>query len=137
MKPIKNRVHCSGCNRSKMLFNSKEEALRFIEFNASEIQDKNGYAPIRAYYCAFCGGWHVTSKSAGLAKVKLKETFRHLARLKKYILKGDERKMNMEFQKTYRFLSEASEYKGEEECKQIAIQELMFCNQLYLDRSVA
>lgn len=137
MKPSKNRVHCSGCNRSKMLFNSKEEALRFIEFNASEIKEQNGYAPYRVYFCVFCGGWHVSSKSAGLAKVKLNDAFRHLARLKKYILKGDECKMNMEFQKTYRFLSEASECKGEDERKKLAFQELMHCNQLYQQRSAA
>lgn len=137
MKPSKNRVHCSGCNRSKMLFNSKEEALRFIRFNASEIKEQNGYAPYRAYYCVFCGGWHVSSTSAGLAKTKLKDAFRHLARLKKYILKGDECKMNMEYQKTYRFLSEASECPGEEKQKQLAFKELLLCNQLYFERSVA
>lgn len=137
MKPIKNRVFCKVCNRSKMLFNSKKEALRFIEFNASEIKEQNGFAPTRAYYCVLCGGWHVTSQSRGLAKAKLDEAFKHIARFKKYILKQDTCKVNMEYQKTFRFLSEAIEFKGEDERKQLAFQELMMCHQWFLAKIAA
>lgn len=61
MKPIKNQVFCYGCGRAKMLFETEKKALDFIRYNAEEIQEKNGYAPVRAYYCCICGGWHVTS----------------------------------------------------------------------------
>ncbi len=65
MKPKKNRVFCRACNRHKMLFESKAKADNFIKFNREEIQSCSGRAPERSYFCAFCGGWHVTScKSA-------------------------------------------------------------------------
>lgn len=61
MKPTKNRHYCSGCQHYKMLFGSKEEAIRFIKYNADAVEDKSGKRPVRAYYCRECGGWHVTS----------------------------------------------------------------------------
>ena len=61
MKPIKNKIFCKNCNRSKMLFNTEKEANRFIKFNYDEIISESGYAPQRSYFCVFCGGWHITS----------------------------------------------------------------------------
>lgn len=43
-----------------MLFESQKKADNFIEFNKSEIEESNSYAPCRSYYCPFCAGWHVT-----------------------------------------------------------------------------
>lgn len=61
MKPTKNRVHCPYCDKPKMLFETGKKAANFIKFNAQEILEENGYAPVRAYWCSGCGGWHVTS----------------------------------------------------------------------------
>ena len=60
MKPIRNRIFCPQCKRPKMLFESQKKADNFIEFNKSEIEENNRYAPCRSYYCPFCAGWHVT-----------------------------------------------------------------------------
>ena len=62
MKPVKNRVLCKECGRTKMLFESEKKALNFIKFNSEEIKESKGRAPVRAYFCEFCGGWHVTSR---------------------------------------------------------------------------
>lgn len=64
MKPTRNRVYCPSCLRSKMLFESEEKANSFIRFNSAEIMELNGKAPMRSYYCRFCGGWHITSISS-------------------------------------------------------------------------
>lgn len=136
MKPSKNRVHCCACGRAKMLFGTKEEAERFMEFNAAEILDENGYAPIRAYYCKSCGGWHVTS-AISLATPKLREMDKHLLKLRKYIRKNDTCKANIEYMKTYRFLSEAAEFQGEEQRKQDALMELMLCNEWFAHTNAA
>ena len=61
MKPSKSRVYCPECGRQKILFETEKKALNFIKFNSEEIEEESGRAPIRAYYCEFCGGWHVTS----------------------------------------------------------------------------
>lgn len=61
MKPSKSRVYCPECGRKKILFETEKKALNFIKFNSEEIEEESGRAPIRAYYCEFCGGWHVTS----------------------------------------------------------------------------
>lgn len=66
MKPTKNRIFCVGCNRPKMLFESKKKALNFIKFNAAEMEEETGMAPVRAYYCTSCCGWHVTSRELPL-----------------------------------------------------------------------
>lgn len=63
MKPIKNRYFCNGCNRVKMLFKSEKKAENFIKYNSDEILNETGIAPVRAYYCPFCGGWHITSSA--------------------------------------------------------------------------
>lgn len=60
MKPKKNRIYCPLANRAKMLFESKDEADRFIEFNSEDFTGNK--KPTRAYYCTCCGGWHITSK---------------------------------------------------------------------------
>lgn len=57
-KPRNNRVFCPGCGRPKQLFESEDKALRFIRFNGDNI-DKGDQ--LRAYHCACCGGWHITS----------------------------------------------------------------------------
>lgn len=64
MKPTKNVIFCPDCQRRKMLFESEAKALNFIKFNGEEIEELNGRAPIRAYYCEACAGWHLTSKEA-------------------------------------------------------------------------
>ncbi len=61
MKPTKNHVFCNGCHRTKMLFPTLSKADNFIRFNREEILQERRKAPIRSYYCAFCGGYHVTS----------------------------------------------------------------------------
>ena len=64
MKPKHNMVYCNGCGRRKMLFESKSKADNFIKFNQEVILEEKGYAPVRSYYCEFCGGYHVTSNSS-------------------------------------------------------------------------
>ena len=61
IKP-KNRVFCPAIGRSKKLFDTKERAEMYIERNAETIRKNSGVAPVRAYYCKACGGWHVTHK---------------------------------------------------------------------------
>lgn len=46
-----------------MLFPTEKRADNFIRFNADEIMEETGKAPVRSYYCELCGGWHVTSNS--------------------------------------------------------------------------
>lgn len=59
MKP-KNRYFCMGCQRPKMLFESKSKADNFLKFNKDDF-DKT---PTRSYFCSFCGGWHISSISS-------------------------------------------------------------------------
>lgn len=61
MKPTKNHTYCLSCRRPKMLFASAKEADAFIRFNAGEILEETGKAPVRSYYCSLCCGYHVTS----------------------------------------------------------------------------
>lgn len=61
MKPTKNTIYCYGCRRTKMLFETKAKADNFIRYNSVGIQEENGKAPVRSYYCGICGGYHVTS----------------------------------------------------------------------------
>lgn len=62
MRPTKNNVFCLSANRPKILFEEKKQALNFIRFNHDEILVSSGKAPVRAYFCSSCAGWHVTSK---------------------------------------------------------------------------
>lgn len=70
MKPIKNRIFCIECQRTKMLFESKSKALNFIKYNSTDIKEEHGVAPIRAYLCKSCGGWHVTSSTRPIPERK-------------------------------------------------------------------
>ena len=60
MKP-KICYFCVACQRPKMLFETQEEADRFIAYNRGDILRGRRKAPVRSYYCEICGGWHVTS----------------------------------------------------------------------------
>ena len=66
-------MFCRECHRTKILFDSESKANNFIRFNADEIEECNGYAPKRSYYCIVCGGWHVTHKIANPQKVSVSE----------------------------------------------------------------
>ena len=44
-----------------MLFESQAKADNFIVYNREEIEEENGKAPVRSYYCRLCGGWHVAT----------------------------------------------------------------------------
>lgn len=44
-----------------MLFESEAKAKTFMRFNSEEIEELNGRAPVRAYFCEACAGWHLTS----------------------------------------------------------------------------
>lgn len=62
MRPTK-RIYCADSGKQKMLFPSQEKAENFIRYNSEDIYEENGVAPVRAYYCQACGGWHVTKKT--------------------------------------------------------------------------
>ena len=47
----------------KCCLNQKKKAENFIKYNSDEILNETGIAPVRAYYCPFCGGWHITSSA--------------------------------------------------------------------------
>ena len=53
-----------SCRKPKMLFESQAKADNFILYNKEEIEEENGKAPVRSYYCRLCGGWHVTSSQS-------------------------------------------------------------------------
>ncbi|MBQ6724058.1 MAG: hypothetical protein IJQ84_06050 [Paludibacteraceae bacterium] len=59
MAKPKHRVYCPIAMRPKMVFETEQKAMRFIEMNADQFK---GTAPIRAYFCKGCGGWHVTHR---------------------------------------------------------------------------
>lgn len=44
-----------------MQFATKQEADRFMEYNAKEILEESGHSPVRSYYCKACNCWHITS----------------------------------------------------------------------------
>ena len=67
MRPTKNIVYCCACHKSKMLFKTKSKADNFIKYNSKEILEENGKTPARCYYCAMCGGYHLTSNSSRLS----------------------------------------------------------------------
>lgn len=54
MKPVKNKVFCIDCGRTKQLFESESKADNFIKFNGEEILEESAKAPIRSYYCSSC-----------------------------------------------------------------------------------
>lgn len=57
----RNIVYCAESRKNKILFESEKKANDFIRYNSETIENENGYAPVRAYYCEICGGWHLTS----------------------------------------------------------------------------
>ncbi len=61
MKPIRNKIFCVSCKRSKMLFESQAKADNYILYNKEEIEEENGKTLVRSYYCRLCGGWHVAT----------------------------------------------------------------------------
>lgn len=63
MKPTKNQIYCKDCGKHKMVFETEKKADTFIKFNSKEIESESGYSPTRSYFCIYCGGYHVTSKS--------------------------------------------------------------------------
>lgn len=65
-----------------MLFESEQAANRFMEFNAEEIQEENGKAPVRAYYCDMCLGWHLTSLAEFSEESSIKVVERRFSALK-------------------------------------------------------
>ena len=73
MRPTKNRIYCYGCQRSKMLFESKAKADNFIAYISEGIMEENGKAPVRSYYCELCGGYHVTSNPSMVAGESLNQ----------------------------------------------------------------
>lgn len=52
-----------------MVFESQAKADNFIRYNREDIEEENGRAPVRSYYCKLCAGWHVTSKASKAVKV--------------------------------------------------------------------
>ena len=104
MKPIKNHIYCIGCRKSKMLFETQAKADNFIKYNSEGIKEENGKAPVRSYYCEFCGGYHVTSNPSALEgerlntrdqqKMKQVERYGYLVeevkKLQAYLLKKNE-----------------------------------------------
>lgn len=104
MKPIKNHIYCIGCRKSKMLFETQAKADNFIKYNSEGIKEENGKAPVRSYYCEFCGGYHVTSNPSALEgerlntrdqqKMKQVERYGYLVeevkKLQSYLLKKNE-----------------------------------------------
>ena len=85
MKP-KIRYFCVACQRPKMLFETQEEADRFIAYNRGEMLRGRRKAPVRSYYCEICGGWHVTSNPSKEDAKRLDERDKVLA---KEIRKGN------------------------------------------------
>jgi hypothetical protein len=66
IKPSKNQYYCIEAKRRKMRFETQKEADLFIQYNAKDIEEENGKAPVRSYYCEFCCSWHVTSNPNAL-----------------------------------------------------------------------
>lgn len=98
MKPIKNKVFCKDCGRTKMLFETEKKAENFIRFNKEEIETESGYGPQRCYYCLFCGGWHTTSikEKIGLSKnEQLLEQFKEEKEKKMVTQKENSTKKNV------------------------------------------
>lgn len=75
MSKPKVRYFCLMINRPKMLFETKEKADRFIEFNEADIKNgsKKKFKHLRSYYCESCGGWHITSLDLTEQQIKNKD----------------------------------------------------------------
>lgn len=96
MKPSKNNVFCPECGKTKMLFESEAKALNFIKFNKDEMEAEGRYVPRRAYWCACCAGYHLTSRmyhtdsiaSTGAVVEQYREERRRMLEAKKRDMKG-------------------------------------------------
>ena len=78
MRPTRNTIYCYGCQRTKMLFETKAKADNFIRYNSEGIQEENGMAPVRSYYCGICGSYHVTSNPSATEGERLDSRDRQL-----------------------------------------------------------
>ena len=58
-------LYCPQAGRSKLQFETKEKADRYISWNSEEILKESGKAPIRSYWCGRCKCYHITSKLPG------------------------------------------------------------------------
>lgn len=74
--------------------------MNFIRFNAEEMVEETGQAPVRAYYCETCCGWHVTSRGCA---AKLYSRLCAINRKVGRLLKGER------FAEAARMLSHAEE----------------------------
>jgi len=83
MKP-KNRYFCMGCQRPKMLFESKSKADNFLKFNKDDFNK----TPTRSYFCSFCGGWHISIKSPVNHFGKREGRF-SIAKFDRFLSRGD------------------------------------------------
>lgn len=104
MKPTKSRVYCKDCGKSKILFESEKKADNFIKFNAAEILEETGKAPIRSYYCIACAGWHVTSKKP-ITNAHLTPTEKTIQKYREFLEKCPKKKGKLEQQKVENVLS--------------------------------
>jgi hypothetical protein len=73
-----------------MLFESKAKAENFIAYNSEGIQEENGKAPVRSYYCELCGGYHVTSNPSTVAGEMLNQRDQKLVEQISNYMKGAE-----------------------------------------------
>lgn len=122
MTKPKNRVYCPVIQRSKMLFDTKERAERFIKFNEPDLKE-NGTVKIqklRAYYCEVCGGWHIThallskeeaERRDGLVKDIISKATENLRRKQNHIPDEKEIKDEYEFIKGFDLKSFGSKKK--------------------------
>ena len=45
------------------------------KYNADEIEEQTGRRPVRAYYCSYCCGWHLTSRPNSYERKELIRRF--------------------------------------------------------------
>ena len=86
MKPTNNSVHCAACGKTKMLFETQDNADNFIKSNGGEILEETGKNLTSSYYCELCGGYHVSSidsKEVGARPDQRKQ--RRVAKVKKSV----------------------------------------------------
>lgn len=120
-KKPKNFVYCTSCQRNKMLFQTKEEADRFIKFNSDAILEESGKAPNRSYYCQLCAGWHLTSSDNDHSAAFLDRRDQRLAATMDYYAKVDDSfapfaaNANELLQKAKKYIKEKGDYDEAEE----------------------
>ena len=132
MKPIHNQVFCVGCRKHKMLFESQSKANNFIRYNSEKILEESGKAPIRSYYCEFCGGYHVTSNPSSEAGERLDQRDQHrMENLSNYLHGIEEIKalslslsQRLEKIKSLLFIGEVSEAEGLLEICDLDLEEI-------------